>query len=271
MPSENSTSLSRAIAVLDALAAHDATAADGVGVVAIARRLGREKSQVSRTLRTLAESGLVIRDPETLRYRLGWRLFTLAANAADQHLVRLAPHVLRQLVARVGERAHVSVLEGDEVLTLVSESPARAIQATGWVGRSTPVHCTSSGRALLFDHLDTEVRALLDGVDLGAVGPKAPPDVEELLARLRGCRQRGYVTVSEEFEPGLVAAAAPVRDFRGHTVAALNISAPKFRLGRNLPAAGREVKAAADHLSRALTSAPSADSNTTIDESRRIS
>jgi IclR family transcriptional regulator, KDG regulon repressor len=43
-----------------------------------------------------------------------------------------------------------------------------------------------------------------------------------------------------------------VRDFRGRIVAALNVSAPRFRLGRRLDAAGREVGRAADELSAGL-------------------
>jgi len=49
-----------------------------------------------------------------------------------------------------------------------------------------------------------------------------------------------------------VAAAAPVRDFRGGVVAALNVSAPKFRLGGRLPFAAQSVKAAAEELSTEL-------------------
>src|SRR5262249_44569473 len=57
---------------------------------------------------------------------------------------------------------------------------------------------------------------------------------------------------SEDLEAGEVGAAAPVRVFRGRVVAAVNVSAPKFRLGRSLAAAAGEVKAAADRLSAAL-------------------
>ena len=256
MAGDGSTSLSRAIAILTVLGSESGTTADGIGVVEIARLIGREKTQVSRTLKTLAEAGLVLRDPGTLRYRLGWRVFTLAASAARQQLLTLTPHVLRQLVARVRESAHLSVLEGCGLLTLMSESPAWSIQAVPWVGRIAPLHCTSAGRALLFDHTDAEVLELLAGADLAAGGPNAPHDIEDVLARLHTARLRGYVVVSEEFEPGLVAVAAPVRDFRGRVTAALNISAPKFRLGRSLPAAAREVKTAADHLTRALAGEP---------------
>jgi Bacterial transcriptional regulator len=57
---------------------------------------------------------------------------------------------------------------------------------------------------------------------------------------------------AEEFEFGLVGAAAPVRDFKGELVAALNVSAPKFRLDRKLEGAGQEVKRAAEDLSALL-------------------
>ena len=64
--------------------------------------------------------------------------------------------------------------------------------------------------------------------------------------------QPGYAKVDEEFEPELVGAAAPVRDFRNRVVAALNISAPKFRLGQRLDEAGAVAAAVAEQLSRHL-------------------
>jgi IclR family KDG regulon transcriptional repressor len=259
MAAQGSTSLTRALSLLNALGSPTATAGDGLGVVQIASIVGCDKSQVSRTLKTLAEGGFVLRDPDTLRYRLGWRVFSLAASASDQHLLTLTPHVLRQLVASVGEGAHLSVREGREVLTLMSECPDRSIQAAPWVGRVAPLYCTSAGRALLFDHTDSEVRKLLEGSDFIAAGPNAPRDLDDVLARLHQARRQGYVMVSEEFEPGHVAVAAPIRDFRGRVMAALNISAPKFRLRDSLPEAGQKVRAAADYLSRALVSASGQD------------
>ena len=76
--------------------------------------------------------------------------------------------------------------------------------------------------------------------------------VEALSKRLAEGRARGYALVDEEFEPGLVAVGAPVRDFRGRIVAAVNVSAPKFRFGARLEQAGEEVRRVADDLSRAL-------------------
>ncbi len=257
MVEEGASGVQRAIAILTILGAQTDARAEGLGVVEIARLVGREKSQVSRTLKTLAAAGLVDRDPDTLGYRLGWRLFTLAAGAADQQLLAAAPRMLRRLVSVVGERVHLSVLEGSEVLTVLSESPSRAvIQAAGWVGRASPLQNTSSGRALLFDHSDEEVHLLLDQADFGSPASNAPRNVADVLTRLRAARQRGYAVVDEEFEVGLVAVAAPVRDFRGRVTAAVNISGPKFRLGPNLDAAGMHVKATAHYLSQQLRQGP---------------
>jgi IclR family transcriptional regulator, KDG regulon repressor len=194
-----SATLGRALDVLLALGDDEAAANGGLGVVRIAELLGREKSQVSRTLKTLAQRGFVDRDPDTLEYRLGWQLYGLAAQTGRSRLLVLAPPLLRGLVDRLGETAHLSVLEGDEVLTLLSERSPRLVQASDWSGRRVPANCTSSGRALLLD----EDRAALTG---------------DLYRSIVRARELGYAAVDGEFEPGLVGTAAPVRDFRDRIV-----------------------------------------------------
>lgn len=244
----DATALRRGILVLRALGSDEALPG-GLGVLRIAELVGQDKSQVSRTLRTLAEHGLVDRDPETRAYRLGWALFGLAARAGDTRLVTAGEAVVRELAQGLGERAHLSVLRGTEVLTVCSHSPPHAIQAAGWVGRTVPAYCTSSGYALL---LDADVRALLVGVELLPLGPRTPRTVDEVEARVAAARERGYAVADEEFEPGLVAVAAPVRDFRRRIAAAVNVSAPKFRLGPRLGEAGLAVVEAAALVSTLL-------------------
>jgi DNA-binding IclR family transcriptional regulator len=246
------TNLRRELAILTVLGGEEALEDGGLGVVRIASLIGREKSQVSRTLKTLAESGFVDRDPATRRYRLGWRLFALATRAGEQRLLSAAPALLERLVRRLGETAHLSVLRGTEVLTVLSKVPSHTVKADGRAGRMLPIYCTSSGRALLFDHDREALFGLLSGVEFRALRPGTVRNVEELNERLVAARARGCALVDEEFEDGLVGAAAPVRDFRGQLVAALDVSAPKFRLGERLESAGVVVMKAADELSALL-------------------
>ena len=250
---EHPSSLRRALELLDALASDDAVAQGGWGVNRLAAQLGRDKSQVSRTLRAFADAGYVERDSESMTYRIGWHVFALAARAADQRLLAAGAPILRRLVEKdLGERIHLSVLQGSRVLTILTESPPHVVQTVAWAGRLVPAHNTSSGRALLIDHERDELKRLFAGVAFESGGPNAPRDVAELYERILIARRSGYAVVDEEFEAGLVAAAAPVRGVSGHVVAALNVSAPKFRLGSGLPAAGQAIRTAADELSREL-------------------
>lgn len=251
MGDESASTVRRALDLLVVLGSDGATE-HGWGVNRIADELGRDKSQVSRTLRVFADMGFVERDPDTMAYRIGWRVFGLAAQVADRRLIDVAAPLLRRLVLEIGERIHLSVLQGTEVLTLLTESPPHAVQTSAWAGRLVPAYNTSSGRALLIDVDREALTRLLGSVAFVSGGPRAPRDVADLYGRILAARRAGYALVDEEFEHGLVAASAPVRDFRGQVMAALNVSAPKFRLGARLQVAGQAVKVAADELSRQL-------------------
>jgi len=246
------TGAAKLVAMLEALVEGESDDRSGLTVADLSRSLGRDRSIVSRQLGPLVELGLVERSDDG-RHRPGWRLFTVATRAGDQRLLRLAPPVMRRLTAIVEERVHLSVLRGGSVLTVLSESPQRSVQATGWVGRSVPVSCTATGRVLLLDHTDDEVHALFsrDGA-----GPNAPKDADELVARVAKARRRGYATVDGELDADEAAAAAPVRDFSGRIVAALNISAPAYRLRARMTPAGRQVAGAAQHLTTQLSAPP---------------
>jgi IclR family transcriptional regulator, KDG regulon repressor len=246
------TSLRRGLQILIALGSDTALAEGGLGVSGIAECTGHEKSQVSRTLAVLSEHRLVERSPVDRTYRLGWGWFMLAARAGEPRLLQDARPALAQLVATAGEAAHLSTLEGTEVLTLLTHAPGHAIVAQGWVGRRVPAYCTSSGRALLFDHDRAALAELLGAEPFAPLGPNAPADVRELERRILRAREAGYAVADEESELGLVAVAAPIRDFTGRVVAAVNVSAPKFRLGQALHQTGEMVRATAEQLSEAL-------------------
>jgi DNA-binding IclR family transcriptional regulator len=72
--------------------------------------------------------------------------------------------------------------------------------------------------------------------------------IDDLLREIADIRKRGYAAVDEEFEEGVVGVSAPVRDFRGLIVAAINVSAPKGRLGGRLDEAGRLAMSIAREL-----------------------
>jgi DNA-binding IclR family transcriptional regulator len=248
---ERETSIRRGVEVLLSLATDEALAGSGLGVTRISELLGREKSQVSRALKALSEYGLVERDKDA-GYRLGWRLYALAQLAGERRLLEAAGPMMRRLAHSLGERVHLSVLQGAEALTVLSESPGRSVQTTGWAGRVTPAYCSSAGRALLLDWDDDEIIAVFAKVELVSLTPKTVRTPRKLAAAVAAAREDGYVVVDGEFEPDLIGVAVPVRDARGAIIASLNASAPRYRFVDRVPEAARELAAVSASLSREL-------------------
>lgn len=129
-----------------------------LGVSELGRRLDVHKATASRLIATLAEPGLVERDPTSGKFRLGFGLIRLAGAAmAGLDLVRTAHPILEELADRIRETVNLGVLSGDSVVYVDQVAGARSIVAISWVGRRTPLHCTSNGKVLLA-HMDAKER-----------------------------------------------------------------------------------------------------------------
>jgi DNA-binding IclR family transcriptional regulator len=271
-PRRNSSGLRRDLQLLEVLGSHEAEASGGLGVLRIAQLVERDKGTVSRTLSTLADAGLVSRDPVTHNYRLGYQLYALAARTLETRLVRASAPYLRRMVTATHETTHLCVLRGGNVLTLASEMSEFAFRGLGWEGVSTAAWQTSSGRVLLSNWAEDDLRRWYDvhGNDTSVTSPLASSlpqassnispadgtplvtDFESFRAEILRIRKRGYATVDEEFEKGVVGVSAPVFDFRQTIVAAINVSAPKTRLGTRLDEAGILAARVAAELSAQL-------------------
>jgi len=244
---ERERSIRRGVEVLLSLGSEEAVASGGLGVSRISELLDREKSQVSRALKALSEYGLVERNADST-YRLGWRLFALAELGRERRLLDAATPHMRELAVRLGERVHLSVLHGVDVLTVGSESPGRVVETVGWAGRMTPAYCTSAGRALLIDTEPREIERMFARVELTGHGSRAVRSPRELAERVTEARASGFAVVDQEFEPDLIGVAVPVRDGGGTIVASLNASAPRFRLLDRVDEAARELRSVADSI-----------------------
>src|SRR6266545_3044676 len=240
-------SVSRAVRALELIAEQGE-----LGVTDLGRGLGVHKATASRLAATLADGGLIERDPVSDRYRLGFGLIRLVGAAlAGVDLVRTAHPVLEELAERTRETVNIGVLSGDAVLYLDQVSSSHLIASTNWVGRRTPLHCSSSGKVFLA-HLPEALRQVL-ARPLEALTPRTVTDPARLRRQLEEVRVRGYATIQEEIERGLNAVAAPVRQLNGEVAAALSVSGPSFRVRPvDLPRLGRLAIDAAGAISRRL-------------------
>jgi DNA-binding IclR family transcriptional regulator len=235
--SPQSAGLRRDLEVLTELASEESLRRGGLGVVRIAERLGREKSQVSRALRALEAEQMVERDPRTRTFQLGPALYTLAARGVETRMVRAAARWMRGLAEEQDGIVRLCVLIGGQVLTLVMITPGRTLQENSSAEAGVPVTATSAGSALLLDWPP-------DTLDQLGVGDGFGEQVERV-------RSRGHAVHQDTDGSGRSGVAAPIRDFRGIVLAAIELAVADDGAA---PAPGvvAAVRAAADALSRDL-------------------
>jgi DNA-binding IclR family transcriptional regulator len=247
-PSSGLQSVTRALKSLELIAE-----AGELGVTELGRRLGVHKATASRLAATLAERGLVERDPATERYRLGFGLIRLAGAAmAGLDLVSTARPLVEDLAEKTRETVTLGVLSGDDVVSIDQVTGTRSIVSVSWVGKRTALHTTSTGKVLLAFMDDAELDRRL-GTRLERATRHTIVDGDELRSQLAEIRRRGYAQTLEELEEGLNAVAAPVWQANGEVVAALSVSGPAFRMRPvDLPRIGRLTMETAATISRRL-------------------
>jgi DNA-binding IclR family transcriptional regulator len=222
-----------------------------LGVSQLAAELEMDQSRVSRLTQELCDLGLLER-ADRGPFRVGPRFFSLGASL-NNGWVREAGQELESLVALVGLRARLSVRDGYRVI-LLRASSAESV-AGGFVkpGMVTPAWCTGAGRALLWDHKQPALQALLKDVNfIGVGGPEAAHSAQEVWELMARDKPKGYIAAAEEFEHGVVELAVPVRDARGGIVASLSVLGSQAAIGSG---AGSIAGALAD-AARRLGSIP---------------
>jgi len=202
-----------------------------LGVMQLSRMMGMHKSSVSRLLTSLQQEGFVDKNPQTGKYRLGLGLVYLAGIVLDRlDLRKISQTHLGKLAEFTQETINISVLDRDMCLNIESIISPRPIKHAGRLGRKNPLHCTSTGRVLLANLLPEEFRILLPN-SLPAYTDKSVTDHQTLEKILVQVREQDYAIVHEEFQEGLSAVAAPIRNHTGKVIAAISVSGPTYRLG----------------------------------------
>lgn len=187
----------RVAALLRAVAAHEP---DGAGTTVLGRDVGLARATCHRLLSSLAEHGLLDREPTAGRWRLGPEtyLFGLAV-AARYDVTEIARPTVQRLARLTGESAFFSVRRGDETVCLIREDGSFPIRShVLHEGIRFPLGVASAGLVILAFLADRDREDFLARVDLTAKYGQHH-GVSDLRQRIEHVRERGYA-----INPGLL-------------------------------------------------------------------
>jgi len=220
------------------------------GVSEIAQTTGLHKATTHRIIMTLFNSGFLERTADGEKFRLGLRVVELGLGALRRLDARRAAYpYMQQLVEEFQEICTLGVFDRGQVLYVEVVHSAHSLTIAARVGRHLPAHCTASGKVLLA-FLSPEVVEPVLNAPLAVYTEKTIASPSRLREELEVVRQRGYAIADEEFEVGIWAISAPIRNFDRNVIAAMSIPFPVNRLNpERIPEISQALLEAANAVS----------------------
>lgn len=196
----------------------------------IAEAADLHKSTTHRIVTTLLQNGFLERADDGHRYRLGIRLANLGFRVIHRmDLRREALPVMTELRDRWDECCDLSIFDDDHVFYIEVLHSNHTLTIAAEAGQSLPAYCTASGKLFLAHMSAPDLDAYLER-PLEAHTQNTVTSPKALREQLQQVRKQGYSVDHEEFELGICAVSAPIRDRSGEMVAALSMPGPTSRM-----------------------------------------
>ncbi|MGO2111854.1 MAG: IclR family transcriptional regulator [Pseudoclavibacter sp.] len=238
----------RALRILEMLADNGA-----MSVSAIASELGVHRSTAFRLLGTLESRRFVAQEAKRGTYALSMGALRIAgAVAIRTDFAREAQLMCDEVTAELGETSNVAILEEVAAVNIAQATGASSVAVRDqYVGQRTPLHATSSGKALLAyadaAELEVAARAMFGYTEATIL------DIDHLSDEMERVREQGWGSAVEEWQEHTNAVAVPVFATDGSVIAALSLTAPAYRMPVDeLADIAASLRPYADELSRRL-------------------
>jgi len=201
----------------------------------LSAHLGLPKSTLHRFLVSLEHHSILRRDPDDMRWRLGYRLFIWGGIAAKCTSLRhVANPILRDLVEETNETAILTVYQNQEVVCIDKVETSHPVRMTLDVGTRRHPHAGASSKVLMAYLSAEEIQSIVANKGLPKLCANTITDPDELDAALARIRECEYAESQEETDLGAWGVATPIRDRNGNVVAAVGVAGPKSRFTEDL-------------------------------------
>ena len=194
-----------------------------MGVTELSKILGVQKSTVHNLLQTLLARDF-IRQTDSGRYTLGFRLMRLGQSAADRlDIRRLALPLLHELAEASNEYVLFAVMNRDELMIIESVAPPRPTFLVPRFDYCHTFHSSALGKIFLAFGPEEQQQMILTQ-KFARYTPYTLVDRHRLAAEIIKIRTQGYAISCNETIEGVTCIGAPVFNAHGKLEAAVSVS-----------------------------------------------
>ncbi len=217
----------------------------------ISKQIQLHISTVFRLIQTLECCGLVERNRNTGKYRIGLKLLTWGSQALQtMDLRRQAEPFLQELNEKTRETVHLTIRDRDAAIYVHKFDSPIPLRIYSEIGKRAPLYCTGVGKVLLASLPEQERADWFKRNPLLKHTPNTITDKKKLERELAKINELGYALDNEEHEPHVRCVAAPILDYTGSVAAAISLTVPSVRLSQErLPSLIQQVRDTAKKIS----------------------
>lgn len=226
---------------------------DGISVSDLSEQLGIPASSTHRILTSLKANHFVLQDEDTKKYRLGYKIYGLAAGVAKKSALTLTSRpYMKQLAEAIDRNVVLCIMEHRSVMNIACSERKDSNMYMVKIGYEMPLYSTSAGRVFAAHMNRPQALALLEQETRIKTTPYTKTDLQELNLEMDLIREQGYALIDEELQMGIQGVACPIFDMNGEPAAALAFTTQKDCDQDALEGRIRQLKICAEEISQLI-------------------
>jgi len=212
------------------------------------------KPTVFRLLASLEAAKFIEHSEDNQRYTVGIRLFELGqVYQSNLSIERIAVPYMQDITQKFDIVCNLAILDDGQVVYIASTDQGGPFRHAPIIGYRHYIHCSALGKALVLDHSEQEVRAILDQRGMPSLSPHTITTPDDFWENLEQAREQGYTIDDQEGAVGIYCMAVPIRNREGEVVAAMSVSGPSPKFSEDVKeTVTQELQAITSEMKRQL-------------------
>jgi DNA-binding IclR family transcriptional regulator len=210
---------------------------------------------IQRLSYTLENMGILDRDQQTKKFRVGPKMISLALTISQNlELRKVALPYMQTLSDQVEEVVGLGALTGNQIILVEIIHTRQLLNINMNIGAIIPPHATATGKAILAFLSDAKMKDLLPLQKLKKYTSNTITSMRVLKSQLNEVKTQGFSIAFDENANGLSTIGAPIRNHNNDVVASLTIMVPSMKMPKDrlVESFKNKVIDTADQISSAM-------------------